>query len=200
MNQNLLIRVLILRFRRGIWAPNVWRILELLGALISNHRISIFSLFAYKVKICWWVFAIWGFEGGIGPPTFRGPENFTRALISDHQTSKFSLICLKSENLLVGVCNLRFQRWNWTLNVWGTSKFCTRAPIRNHQTFIFIQFGSMSHHYCSGFWIWVLDGSIGPHRVRDLKIPPGPQFQITKHLNLAILAQGIKCSCGCFEF
>jgi hypothetical protein len=36
--------------------------------------------------------------------------------------------------------------------------------------------------------------------VRDLKIPPGPRFQITKHLNLAILAQGTKCSGGCFEF
>jgi hypothetical protein len=32
MNQNRLIRVLNLRFRRGNWAPNVWRILELLGA------------------------------------------------------------------------------------------------------------------------------------------------------------------------
>jgi hypothetical protein len=137
MNQNLLMRVLNLRFRRGNWAPNVWGTLELPGALISNHRISIFSLFAYRIKICWWVFAIWGFEGGIGPPTFWGPENFTKALISNHQTSKFSLFCLKSGNLLVGICNLRFRRWNWTLNVWGTSKFYTRAPIRNHQTSIF---------------------------------------------------------------
>jgi hypothetical protein len=53
MNQNLLMRVLNLRFRRGNWAPNVWGTLELPSALISNHRISIFSLFAYRVKICW---------------------------------------------------------------------------------------------------------------------------------------------------
>jgi hypothetical protein len=58
MNQNLLMRVLNLRFRRGNWAPIVWGTLELPRALISNHRISIFSLFAYRVKICWWVFAI----------------------------------------------------------------------------------------------------------------------------------------------
>jgi hypothetical protein len=37
MNQNLLMRVLNLRFRRGNWAPNLWGTLELLGALISNH-------------------------------------------------------------------------------------------------------------------------------------------------------------------
>jgi hypothetical protein len=58
MNQNLLMRVLNLRFRRGNWAPNVWGTLELPGALISNYQISIFSLFAYRVKICWWMFAI----------------------------------------------------------------------------------------------------------------------------------------------
>jgi hypothetical protein len=33
-----------------------------------------------------------------------------------------------------------------------------------------------------------------------LIIPLGPQFQITKHLNLAVLAQGAKFFCGCFEF
>jgi hypothetical protein len=49
MNQNLWMRVLNLRFRRGIWAPNVWGTLELPGTLISNHQISIFSLFAYRV-------------------------------------------------------------------------------------------------------------------------------------------------------
>jgi hypothetical protein len=137
MNQNLWMRVLNLRFTRVNWAPNVWGILELPGAFNSNLQISIFCLFAYRVKICWWMFAIWGFKGGIGPPTFWEPQNFTGALISNHQTSKFSLFGLMSENLLVGICNLRFRRWNWTLNVWGTSKFCTRAPIRIHQASIF---------------------------------------------------------------
>jgi hypothetical protein len=36
--------------------------------------------------------------------------------------------------------------------------------------------------------------------VGDLIVPFGPRFQITKHLNLAILAQGAKFFCGCFEF
>jgi hypothetical protein len=58
MNQNLLMHVLNLRFIRGNWAPNMWGTLELPGALISNHQIYIFSLFAYRVKICWWMFAI----------------------------------------------------------------------------------------------------------------------------------------------
>jgi hypothetical protein len=34
----------------------------------------------------------------------------------------------------------------------------------------------------------------------DLIIPSRPQFQITKHLNLAILTQGAKMFCRCFEF
>jgi hypothetical protein len=74
MNQNLLMHVLNLRFRRGNWTPNVWGTLELPGALILNHQISIFSLFVYRVKSCWWVFAIWGFEGGIGPQRFGDPK------------------------------------------------------------------------------------------------------------------------------
>jgi hypothetical protein len=39
-----------------------------------------------------------------------------------------------------------------------------------------------------------------PQCVGDLTVPPGPRFQITKHLNLAILAKGAKMFCGCFEF
>jgi hypothetical protein len=31
-------------------------------------------------------------------------------------------------------------------------------------------------------------------------IPPGPQFQITKHLNLVVLFQIAKFFRGCFEF
>jgi hypothetical protein len=37
-------------------------------------------------------------------------------------------------------------------------------------------------------------------RLGDLIIPLGPQFQITKHLSLAVLAQGAKKIRGCFEF
>jgi hypothetical protein len=39
-----------------------------------------------------------------------------------------------------------------------------------------------------------------PQRVEDLRIPLGPAFQITKHLNLAYLAQGAIFFCGCSEF
>jgi hypothetical protein len=41
---------------------------------------------------------------------------------------------------------------------------------------------------------------LDPQRMGDLIIPLGPQFQITKHLNLAFLAKGAKFFCGCFEF
>jgi hypothetical protein len=37
-------------------------------------------------------------------------------------------------------------------------------------------------------------------RVGDLIIPPGPQFQITKRLNLTNLAQRANFFVGCFEF
>jgi hypothetical protein len=50
MNQNLLMCILNLRFGRGNWAPNVWGTLELPGALISNHQISIFSLLLIESK------------------------------------------------------------------------------------------------------------------------------------------------------
>jgi hypothetical protein len=36
--------------------------------------------------------------------------------------------------------------------------------------------------------------------VGDIIIPLGPQYQITKHLNLAVLAKGAKKICRCFEF
>jgi hypothetical protein len=38
MNQNLWMRVLDLRFRRGNWAANVWGTLELPSALISSYK------------------------------------------------------------------------------------------------------------------------------------------------------------------
>jgi hypothetical protein len=41
---------------------------------------------------------------------------------------------------------------------------------------------------------------LDPQRVGDLLIPPRPRFEITKHLNLADLAQRAKFFCGCFEF
>jgi hypothetical protein len=50
MNQNLLMRVLNLRFRRGNWALNMWGTLELPGTLILNHQISIFSLLLIESK------------------------------------------------------------------------------------------------------------------------------------------------------
>jgi hypothetical protein len=41
---------------------------------------------------------------------------------------------------------------------------------------------------------------LAPQRVEDLIVPLGPQFQITKHLNLVVLAQGANFFHGCFEF
>jgi hypothetical protein len=41
---------------------------------------------------------------------------------------------------------------------------------------------------------------LDPQRMGDLIVPPGPQFQITKHLYLAILAKGAKLFCVSFEF
>jgi hypothetical protein len=41
---------------------------------------------------------------------------------------------------------------------------------------------------------------LDPKSVGDLITPPGPRFQITKHLNLANLAQRAKLFRGCFEF
>jgi hypothetical protein len=40
---------------------------------------------------------------------------------------------------------------------------------------------------------------LDPRHVGDLSIPSGPQFQITKHLNLAISDLEAQNCCGCFE-
>jgi hypothetical protein len=45
-----------------------------------------------------------------------------------------------------------------------------------------------------------LKAELDPQRAGDLIIPPWPQFQITKHLNLDVLAQRAKKFHGCFEF
>jgi hypothetical protein len=41
---------------------------------------------------------------------------------------------------------------------------------------------------------------LDPKSVGNLIIPPGPQFQITKHLNLVVLFQRAKFFHRCFEF
>jgi hypothetical protein len=41
---------------------------------------------------------------------------------------------------------------------------------------------------------------LDPQCVGDLIVPPGPQFQIPKNLDLAILAQRAKTFCGYFKF
>jgi hypothetical protein len=41
---------------------------------------------------------------------------------------------------------------------------------------------------------------LDPKSVGDLIITPGPQLQITKHLNLVVLAQRANFFRGCFEF
>jgi hypothetical protein len=41
---------------------------------------------------------------------------------------------------------------------------------------------------------------LDPQRIGKLIVLPGPQFQITKHLNLAVFAHDAKIFCVCFEF
>jgi hypothetical protein len=74
MNQNLLMRVLNLRFRRGNWAPNVWGTLELPGALISNHRISIFSLLLIELKSVGGCLQFEDLKEELGPQRFGDPK------------------------------------------------------------------------------------------------------------------------------
>jgi hypothetical protein len=57
----------------------------------------------------------------------------------------------------------------------------------------------MSQIFSWVFWIWGFEGGIGPPTLGDLIVPPGPFFQITKHLNLVDLAQRAKFLCGCYE-
>jgi hypothetical protein len=124
-------------FEGGIWVPKHGGPRNSTRVELLNHQTSKISTNSIWMKLSLLVFKIRGFEGRIRVSKHGGPRNSTRLGLLNHQTSKFSLFCLKSENLLVGFCNLRFQRWNWTLNVWGTSKFCTWAPIRNQQKSIF---------------------------------------------------------------
>jgi hypothetical protein len=88
---------------------------------------------------------IWGFEGGLGPPTRGGLWNCTAAAISNHQTSKFSRFWSKTQDFL------------WVFWIWGFEGGlgpptrggpwnCTAALISNHQTPKF-----------SGFWSKIQD-------------------------------------------
>jgi hypothetical protein len=54
--------------------------------------------------------------------------------------------------------------------------------------------------FCGSFEFEALKVELDPQCVEDLIIPPGPRFQITKHLILAIFAHEAKKNCGCFEF
>jgi hypothetical protein len=74
MNQNLLMRVLNLRFRRGNWATNVWETLELPGTLISNHRISIFSLLLIESKSFGRCLQFEDLKEEFGPQRFGDPK------------------------------------------------------------------------------------------------------------------------------
>jgi hypothetical protein len=83
--------------------PNVRGTLEVYWGLESKSpNIYILAFFNDRVKICGGCLQFENLKGELAP------ESFTGALISNHQTSKFSLFCSKNENLLVGICNLRF--------------------------------------------------------------------------------------------
>jgi hypothetical protein len=85
-----------------------------------NYPTSKISVNSFWMKICLWVFKIWGFEGGIGVSKCGGPLNSTGVGLLYHQTSNFSLFCLMNQNLLMHVLNLRFRRGNWVPNMRGT--------------------------------------------------------------------------------
>jgi hypothetical protein len=170
MNQNLWMHVLNLRFSRGNWAANVWGTLELPGALISYHKISIFSLLliesksvggclqledlkdelgpqrfgdpkispgpwfqitkplnlafsVWRVKTCWWAFAIWGFESRIGPWTCGELQNF--ALGPQFDITKCLYLANLAQWATITVQGFEFEALMVVLDpsVWGTSKF-----------------------------------------------------------------------------
>jgi hypothetical protein len=67
-------RVLNLRFRRGNWAANVWGTLELPGALISNHKISVFSLLLVESKSVGGCLQFEDLKEELGPQRFGDPK------------------------------------------------------------------------------------------------------------------------------
>jgi hypothetical protein len=69
----------------------------------------------------------------------------------------------------------------------GGPHYSTTAPDSNHQASNFNHFDSRSQYFWWVFRILGFEGGIGPQRMGALSIPPRPQFQITKHLNLDIL-------------
>jgi hypothetical protein len=74
MNQNLWMHVLNLRFSRGNWAANVWGTLELPGALISYHKISIFSLLLIESKSVGGCLQLEDLKDELGPQRFGDPK------------------------------------------------------------------------------------------------------------------------------
>jgi hypothetical protein len=119
------------------------------------------------------VFKIRGFEGRIRVPKHGGPRNSTRAGLLNHQTSKFSLLCLLNQNLLMHVLNLRFRRGNWVPNVWGTLELPgALISITKYLYLAFLLIESKSIGGCLQFED--LKEELGPQRFGDPKISLGP--------------------------
>jgi hypothetical protein len=85
------------------------------------------------MKISLWVFKIRGFEGGIRVPKNGGPLNFTRAGLSNHQTSKNSI---NSFWMIIFLWVFKIQGFEGGIRVSkrGGPLNSTGAWLLNHQT------------------------------------------------------------------
>jgi hypothetical protein len=85
------------------------------------------------MKICFWVFKIGGFEGGIGLPKRGGPLNSTGAGLLNHQTSKISIISIWMK---ISLWVFKIQGFEGGIGIpkYGGSLNSTGMELLNHQT------------------------------------------------------------------
>jgi hypothetical protein len=81
------------------------------------------AYFVWRLKFCWWAFAIWGFEGGIGPWTCGELQNFAPG--PQFEITKHLYLANLAQWATITIQGFEFEALMVVLDptAWGTSKF-----------------------------------------------------------------------------
>jgi hypothetical protein len=149
-------------FEGRIVPPTFWGPQNFTGALIQITKPLNLAYFVWRVKICWWAFVIWDFEGGIGPWKCGELQNFAPRL--QFEITKHLYLANLAQWATIIVQGFEFEALMVVLDptAWGTSKNSIRAPISNNHIPKFSNFGSRNQMFLWVFWILGFEGWIGP--------------------------------------
>jgi hypothetical protein len=167
---------------------------------LLNHQTSKFSLFCWMIRIYGCMFWIWGLEGGIGPRTCGEPWTCLAPWFQITEYLYLAFLLIESKS--VGGC-LQFEDLKEELgpHCFGDPKI-SPGPWFQITKPLNLAYSVWRVKICWwAFAIWGFEGGIGPWTCRELQnFALGPQFDITKYLYLANLAQWATITVQGFEF